>query len=171
MAVPDSNTPVRSKMAIDRLIARRDIHLREKTLWRMLYETCAHSDEVLDVNTEDLDLAGRRCPVKAKGAQPKVRRRGTARSDYGWRRCSGTPAPPGCCPACSRAVAAVRCGWGLHEYRHSSLPHLGEQSASELMLMAKSRHKKADSVRRYFKPSTEAIASVTGLPAPGDARR
>lgn len=38
---PDSETPARSKMAIDRLIARREVHLREKTLWRMLYETVA----------------------------------------------------------------------------------------------------------------------------------
>lgn len=29
-----------------------------------------------------MDLAGRRCPVKAKGAQPKVRRCGVAREDY-----------------------------------------------------------------------------------------
>jgi hypothetical protein len=28
---PDSKTPARSKMAADRLIARRDVHLREKT--------------------------------------------------------------------------------------------------------------------------------------------
>ncbi|MFE7464567.1 hypothetical protein ACFU6R_10730 [Streptomyces sp. NPDC057499] len=79
---PDSDTPVRSKMAIDRLIARRDVHPREKTLWRMLYETCARSEEILDVNIEDLDLAGRRAPVKSKGAKPKVRRRGTVRADY-----------------------------------------------------------------------------------------
>ncbi|MFG1709654.1 hypothetical protein ACFLIM_41380 [Nonomuraea sp. M3C6] len=45
MPPPDSETPARSKMAIDRLIARRDIHLREKTLWRMLYETVARSEE------------------------------------------------------------------------------------------------------------------------------
>ncbi|WP_245547516.1 hypothetical protein [Nocardia brevicatena] len=44
---PDSDTPVRSRTAIDRLIARRDIHLREKTLWRMLYETCARAEELL----------------------------------------------------------------------------------------------------------------------------
>ena len=31
--------PGRSKMAVDRLIARREVHLREKTLWRMPYET------------------------------------------------------------------------------------------------------------------------------------
>ena len=28
---PDSDTPVRSRIALDRLIARRDIHVREKT--------------------------------------------------------------------------------------------------------------------------------------------
>lgn len=77
---------MRSKSAIDRLIARRDVHLREKTLWRMLYETWARSEEILDVNVEDLDLVSRRCPVKAKGSQPKVRRRGGAR-DENVRRC------------------------------------------------------------------------------------
>jgi hypothetical protein len=59
MPPPDSQTPARSKMAIDRLIARRDVHLREKTLWRMLYETVARSEEILGVNIEELDLAGR----------------------------------------------------------------------------------------------------------------
>lgn len=62
-------------------------------------------------------------------------------------------------------------GWGLREFRHSSLTHLGEQGASLLMLMAKSRHKKPENVRRYFKPSAEAIAEVTSLLAPGDSRR
>ncbi|OKI84051.1 hypothetical protein AMK11_22090 [Streptomyces sp. CB02414] len=57
----DSETPARSKMAVDRLIARREVHLREKTLGRTLYETCARAEEILSVNIEDLDLAGRRC--------------------------------------------------------------------------------------------------------------
>lgn len=82
LAVPDSETPARSKTAADRLIARRGIHLREKTLWRMLYETCARVEEILGVNVEDLDLAARRCPVKAKGARSKARRRGQAREDF-----------------------------------------------------------------------------------------
>ena len=38
------------------------------------------------------------------------------------------------------------------------------------MLMAKSRHKKPENVRRYFKPSPKAIAELTSLLAPGDAR-
>lgn len=43
-------------------------------------------------------------------------------------------------------------GWDLHEWRHSGLTHLGEQGASLLMLMAKSRHRKPENVRRYFEP-------------------
>jgi len=47
-------------------------------------------------------------------------------------------------------------GWDLHDL---------------LMLMAKSRHRKAENVRRYFHPSPEAIAELTSLLAPGDTRR
>lgn len=67
MPAPDSQTPARSKMAIDRLIAHRDVHLREKTLYRKLYETAARAEELLDVNIEDLGLFGRRCQVQGKG--------------------------------------------------------------------------------------------------------
>src|SRR5689334_23983415 len=48
----------------------------------MLYETAGRSEEILGVNIEDLDLAARRCPVKAKGARSKSRRRGQAREDF-----------------------------------------------------------------------------------------
>lgn len=218
LAVPDSETPARSRMAIDRLIARREVHLREKTLWRMLFETAGRSDEILGVNIEELDFGGRRCQVKAKGALAKARRRGQAREDFVletvyWD--AGTArllprllkgrtrgpvfvthrkpgpgkvvSPRDVCPDTgfarlsygqARALldehTAVRgpgTGWDLHEYRHSSLTHLGEAGASLLMLMAKSRHKKPENVRRYFKPSAEAIAEITSLLAPGDSRR
>ncbi|MCX4822435.1 site-specific integrase [Streptomyces sp. NBC_01142] len=218
LAVPDSGTSARSKMAIDRLIARREVHLREKTLWRMLYETSGRAEEILGVNIEDLDFAGRRCQVKAKGSRTKARRRSQGREDFVletvyWD--AGTArllprllkgrtrgpmfvthrrpgpgkvvSPRDVCPDTgfarlsygqARALldeyTAVRgpgTGWDLHEYRHSSLTHLGEAGASLLMLMAKSRHKKPENVRRYFKPSPEAIAELTSLLAPGDSRR
>jgi integrase/recombinase XerC len=57
-----------------------------------------------------------------------------------------------------------------HRLRHSALTYLGEQGTS-LLLMAKSRRKKPEIVRRYFKPSAEAIAEVTSPLAPGDSRR
>ena len=43
-------------------------------------------------------------------------------------------------------------GRDLHELRHSGLTHLGEAGASLLELMAKSRHRKLDNLRRYFNP-------------------
>jgi integrase len=52
---------------IERLLSRRDIPLREKTLWRMLYETAARTSEILALNVEDLDLEQRRAPVRSKG--------------------------------------------------------------------------------------------------------
>lgn len=73
---------MRSRTAIDRLISRRDIRLGEKTLWRMLYETCARTEELLQLNIQDLDLAGRCARMKSKGAEPRTRRR-TSRSMTG----------------------------------------------------------------------------------------
>lgn len=106
-------------MAIDRLIARREVGLREKTLYRMLYETAA--------------------PARARSSAPVM--------------CIRTP------------------GWDLHELRHSVLTHLGEAGASLLLLMAKSRHQQPENLRRYFKPSDQALAEVTSLLAPADSRR
>jgi integrase len=52
---------------VERLLPRRDIPLREKTLWRMLYETAARASEILALNVEDLDLEQRRAAVRSKG--------------------------------------------------------------------------------------------------------
>lgn len=42
------------KAAIERQLSRRDLAPREKTLWRMLYETAARASEILALNVEDL---------------------------------------------------------------------------------------------------------------------
>ncbi|MFI7454404.1 tyrosine-type recombinase/integrase [Nonomuraea sp. NPDC049714] len=63
----DNETRAVAKTTIHRLLFRRDIPLREKTLWRMLYETAARASEVLALNVEDLDLEHRRAPVRSKG--------------------------------------------------------------------------------------------------------
>ncbi|MCP9619055.1 site-specific integrase [Nocardia otitidiscaviarum] len=215
---PDSDTPVRSRTAIDRLIARREIHLREKTLWRMLYETCARAEELLQLNIEDLDLAGRCAAVKSKGAKPRTRRRGAAHHEHVlenvyWDAGTARLLPrlirdrtrgpvfvthrrpgPGknvadrdVCPNtglarlsydqardlldAATAVDGPRTGWDLHELLHSGLTHLGESGASLLELMAKSRHRKAENLRRYFKPSPQAMRELTSILGPGAERR
>lgn len=78
-AEPDLQTPLLSKTAIDRLIARRDVSLREKTLWQMLYETAARADEILDLNIEELDLGRRRARVRTTGSVV-THRQGSKRS-------------------------------------------------------------------------------------------
>ncbi|MEV0825017.1 hypothetical protein [Nonomuraea rubra] len=56
-----------AKTTIHRLLSRRDIPLREKTLWRLLCETAARAAEILALNVEDLDLEHRRAPVRSEG--------------------------------------------------------------------------------------------------------
>ncbi len=185
----------------------------------MLYETVARAEEILGVNIEDLDLAGRRAPVKAKGARPRTRRRGAVREDFVletvyWdagtarllpRLLKGrsrgpvfvTHRKPGpgkvvspldICPDTGLARLSYGqarmlldehtalggepgTGWDLHEWRHSGLTHLGEGGASLLMLMAKSRHKKAENVRsRAREPSRRGPARCGVAPRSGGVR-
>jgi len=56
-----------SHAEVEQLLTREDIGLRERVLWRMLYETAARSAEVLALNVEDLDLPNRRAKVRRKG--------------------------------------------------------------------------------------------------------
>jgi site-specific recombinase XerD len=55
------------RAAIERLLTRRDVPLREKTLWRMLYETTARAAEILALDIADLELDARRARVVSKG--------------------------------------------------------------------------------------------------------
>jgi hypothetical protein len=57
----------------------------------MLYETSGRAEEILGVNIEDLDFAGRRCPVKAKGARTKARHCGRPARTTCRRPCTGMP--------------------------------------------------------------------------------
>ncbi|MGY1869982.1 MULTISPECIES: site-specific integrase [Nocardia] len=69
------------------------------------------------------------------------------------------------------AVDGPGTGWDLHELRHSGLTHLGESGASLLELMAKSRHRRPENLRRYVKPSPQAMRDLTALLGPDTDRR
>jgi integrase len=64
---PADETRAVPRAEIERLLTRRDVPLREKTLWRMLYETAARASEVLALDIDVLDLDRRRAPVRSKG--------------------------------------------------------------------------------------------------------
>ena len=61
-----------SHSEVDQLLTRKDVSLRERTLWRMLYETAARSAEVLALDVEDLDLPNRQAKVRRKGGMIDV---------------------------------------------------------------------------------------------------
>ena len=48
-------------------IWKLDVPLRDKALWRMLYETAARAGEILGLDVPDLDLPGKRGRVISKG--------------------------------------------------------------------------------------------------------
>ncbi|MEU2771429.1 site-specific integrase [Streptomyces sp. NPDC007162] len=79
---------------------------------------------------------------------------GPARLSYGQARAVLDRRPSAGCPGT---------GWGLHEWRHSGLTHLGEAGAGLPMLTVKSRHKKPENVRRYFHPLAEVNRRSHGL--------
>ena len=52
---------------LDKLLTDDRHGLRERVLWRMLYETAARAEELLSLDIEDLDLEFRRGRVRSKG--------------------------------------------------------------------------------------------------------
>src|SRR5664279_4148536 len=71
---------------------RRDVPLREKTLWRLLYETAARTGEILALDVADLDVANKRARVRSKGGGVGVL------ADRGRSAATPTARRPGCRP-------------------------------------------------------------------------
>jgi integrase len=66
---PADRTRALPHAPLERLWSRRDVALRDKTLWRLLYETAARASEALSLNVEDLDLAPRRAVIRGKNGE------------------------------------------------------------------------------------------------------
>ena len=167
---------------LERLFARRDLPLRERTLWRLLYETAARANELLALDVEDLDLANRRARVHSKGGAVEWVFWQTGSAQLLPRLLAGRTSGPvflaGRRP--TRAVAGldldptsgrarlsyrraaelfrVRTGWTLHQLRHSALTHAAEDGTNLPLLLARSRHASVRSLERYARPGPEAVA-------------
>src|SRR5438067_5541529 len=64
---PADRTRALLRSEVDELLSGGGVALREKTLWRLLYETAARASEVLGLDVDDLDLRNRRARVRRKG--------------------------------------------------------------------------------------------------------
>lgn len=171
---------------LEALWSRPDVDLREKTLWRMLYDTAARANEILALNIEDLDVGRKRAVVIGKGGHREViiwasgtarllpryldgRRRGPVFVTK--RQPNVVPADSDRCPDTGLGRLSYQMAWKLfsqasggstvHQLRHSALTHLGEEGVSAILLQAKSRHQDPRTLARYAKPGIEAVAALT----------
>ncbi|WP_436793477.1 tyrosine-type recombinase/integrase [Actinospongicola halichondriae] len=181
--------------ALDALWTRPDIAIREKTLWRMLYETAARANEVLSLNVEDLDFDDRSAITIGKGghAETIFWSSGTARllpklldgrstgPVFLTDRRALRPMPANDTdPATGHTRLSYRRaaemfteasgGWTLHQLRHSELTRLAESGVDIALLKAKSRHASIRSLERYVNPSEASVAKLTADHDP-EARR
>lgn len=181
---------------LNALWTRRDISVREKTLWRMLYETAARSEEVLTLNVEDLVLDDRSAFTTGKSghAERIFWATGAARllpqilvgrtsgpvflTDRRPRRpmaLADTDPTTGRVRLSYRRAAELfaeaSSGWTLHQLRHSRLTHLAEENVDVSLLKAKSRHASLRSLERYVRPSDASVARLTAAHDPAARRR
>ncbi|MEA2231585.1 MAG: integrase/recombinase XerD [Solirubrobacteraceae bacterium] len=181
--------------SLDRLWQRREIPIRERTLWRMLYETAARADEILGIDIQDLDIPNERARVGSKGRDtdyvffqagtarllPRLlggRDRGPVFLSHLAPSPARIPASLDLCPVTGRGRLSYRraeellvkhTGWTLHQFRHSALTQLAEQNVALPLLMAKSRYRNLRTLQRYARPGPEAVAALTAQHYP--ARR
>jgi integrase len=186
------STQAVDRAVIDRLCRRSDVPVRERALWRLLYESSSRASAVLALNVEDLDMANRRARIIAKGGDTVWIAWGIDAARLLARLIAGRtggpvfvserrPGPARLATTDARDVDAetgrVRLGYDrarillgqngdglrLHQLRHSSLTHLAEAGVGTTTLMAKSGHKNLRSLQRYAKPSLAAVAEATEL--------
>jgi integrase len=193
---PADRTRAIPYIELERLWRRESVPLREKALWRLLYESAGRASEILGLDAEDLDLANKRARIRSKGGDLELvhfasgatralarllgdRRRGPVFLAMRGAAALGTPGLD-ICPVTGRARLSYRRaaalftqhsgGYTLHQLRHSRLTHLAEAGVSTVMLMGVSRHHSLRSLQRYARPGPESIAQLMAELDPGRRR-
>ncbi|SIO87448.1 putative integrase/recombinase [Nocardiopsis sp. JB363] len=186
-SVPPDRTRALSRAVVQELLGREGVALRERVLWRLLYESAARASEVLALDVEDLDLANRRARVRRKGGAvdtitwqtPTARLLprllgGRARGPVFVtdRRAKGQAlgqvpgqdlSPEGRGRLSYRRAeelfVVASGGSTLHQLRHSALTHAAEDGAQVPILMAYSGHTSVSSVAKYARISAERLGA------------
>lgn len=170
-----------SRAEIERLLTSDKHSLRDRTLWRMLYETAARSAEVLRLNVEDLDMPNKRARVRRKGGAqdvivwqtgtatllPRLLKGRKSGPVFVTERKARVALPPADLDEHGHARLSYRQaedifkaasgGATLHQLRHSALTHEAEKETNTAMLMAKSGHQSVRTLAKYARPSAEAL--------------
>jgi integrase len=185
-SVPPDRSRALSRAQVEQLLESRDAGLRERVLWRLLYESAARAAEVLALDVQDLDLVNRRAKVIRKGGATDVitwqtgtarllprllKRRKTGPVFVTERKSKLELSPLDTADGYARlsyrqaaqlftdATSGMHDGpFTLHYLRHSALTHAAEEGANTSTLMAYSGHTSVRSLVRYARVSPEALA-------------
>jgi integrase len=172
-AKPREETRAVDRATIDRICTRRDIPLRERVLWRMLYETASRASPCSRSTSRT---------ATSTTAAPASRSRRAHRMDrLGPRhRPAATPLPQR--PLCpdtgrgrlgydrARVLIKQHTGLSLHALRHSAATHLGEAGADATVIMAKGHWRSIRTAARYTRPGLAAVTAANELLGPPHRR-
>jgi integrase len=186
---------------IEALLGRPHLPLRERTLWRLLYETAARAQEVLALDVPDLDRPNRKAKVRRKGGANDIIVWRTATARLLPRLLEGRRSGPvflterrarielpatdvdlesgrarlsyrRAAECFEQATEALLGGpWTLHQLRHSALTHAAEDGAKTSTLLAFSGHTSVASLTPYARVSPEALARWQQSRDPAARRR
>lgn len=186
---------------VETYLTRPDLTLRSRTLHRLLYESAARAEEVLQLDLVDLDLPNRRAKVIRKGgaADTIVWNTATARllPRYLAGRAEGPVfltqrrarlelPPEDLDPVSGRARLSYRRAeecfshetadmpggpWDFHQLRYTALTQAAEQGTNTSIMLAYSGHSSVQSLARYTKVSPAALAAWQQQRDPAARRR
>ncbi|WP_219825933.1 tyrosine-type recombinase/integrase [Nonomuraea typhae] len=132
---------------VETLLTRQGLPLRERTLFRLLYESAARAEEVLALDVDELDLRNRRARLALSSADLDP---GFGRARLSYRRAA---------VLFEAATADLPGGpYTLHQLRHGALMHAAEDRANTSTLLAYSGHTSVVSLARYTRLSPKALA-------------
>jgi len=181
--VLEDNTRALGARELERIF-KLNVPVREKALWRLLYETAARASEALSLDVEDLDLANRQATVISKGGArdliywqtptarllPKLVNGRSNGPVFLSDRCARLELPRSdLCSDTGRARLSYRraaelfaqhTGHTLHQLRHTALTQLAEENVTLPLIMAVSRHQSLRSLQRYARPGPAAVARL-----------
>jgi integrase/recombinase XerC/integrase/recombinase XerD len=171
-----------SRGELDALWRRGDIPLREKTLWRLLYDTAARADEILGLDVDDLDLDAKSAIVVGKGGTERavnwythtahlLARHTTGRHEgplFLGHRLPLRPVPTvDRDPATGRARLSYRraaevfsaiSGWTLHQLRHTRIRELKDAGCPLPILQKITGHTSLRTLTEHYPgPSPDAV--------------
>lgn len=183
---------------LKRLWNNRDTPLRERALWRLLYDSASRTETVLGLDVPDLDLASRQARARVKDGHIQLLHYQTAAARLLAELTVGRESGPvfltqrraashratataDLDPASGRARLSYEMaeqlfkqhsgGATLHQLRHARLTHLGDQNISVPLLMAISGHRQLATLQQYVRSSPAAVAKLMADTDPDRRRR